>query len=168
MLGPIRISKEYKDHPSGIYRYKRVSRGKSFYGEIREYKVKINGRQLRIYWAAKLRGEYVKLHLAWAYDKAMISKFEAEGHGITHIGVLVTIDSKRRLTNKGLIEEYWLTTMENFKKHRIPDWNYEGVTGKAPGAKGKTGSDQWLMPLTRYVSQIVPVSHAVIAKSLMI
>lgn len=166
-LGPVKISANYKEHSSGIYRYKRVSRGKSFYGEIREYKAKINGKQLRIYWAAKLRGEYVKLHLSWAYDKAMISKFENEGCGITHIGVLVTADSSRRISNKGLIEEYWLTSIETFRKHR-QNWNYEGKIGKAPGAKGKEGSDQWILPMLHYQSIITPIPHKILVKSLMI
>lgn len=164
---PIRISPTYKDHPSGIYRYKRVRCGKSFYGEIREYKVKVGGRQLRIYWAAKLRGEYVKMELAWAYDKAMISKFALEGHGITHIGVLVTADLARRIGNKGLIEEYWLTTIENFNKHK-QSWNYEGKIGKAPGAKGKEGSNQWILGMIHYWSLIVPIPEKILTKAIML
>lgn len=167
MPPPIRISPNYKDHSSGLYRYKRVTCGKSFYGEIREYKAKVNGRQLRIYWSARLRGEYVKMELAWAYDKALISKFALEGHGITHIGVLVTSDSTRRIMNKGFIEEYWLTTMETFNKHR-QSWNYEGRVGKAPGAKGKEGSNQWILAMIYFKSLIVPISHAIMIKSLMI
>lgn len=164
---PIRISPNYKDHPAGIYRFKSVRCGKSFYGEIREYKAMVAGRQLRVYWAAKLKGEYVKMELSWAYDKALISKFAMEGHGITHIGVLVTTDSSRRISNKGLIQEYWLTSMVTFNKHR-QSWNYEGRVGKAPGAKGKEGSDQWILAMFHYKSLFVPIPHALLKKSVMI
>lgn len=145
MPGKIVISKEYKDHPGGLYRYKRVRCGGQFYGEIREYRAKHYGKPLRIYWAARLKGEYVRERMAWAFDKLMAGKFVEEGIPITHLGVLVTADSKRRINKHEFIEEYWLTTWEQFRKYREGGWNFTGKVGTAPGAKGKEGSNQWTL-----------------------
>lgn len=151
MAGKVRISKEYKDHPSGEYRVKRVNCDGKFYGEIREYKRRdASGRPIRIYWAARQKGEYVEKRIAWAFDKLMVGKFAEEGIPITHIGVLVTADGNRRINKPELIEEKWLTRWDTFRKYREDGWNYTGKVGTAPGAKGKEGSNQWALSFMHF------------------
>lgn len=166
MTGTIKISKEYKNHESGLYRYRTVKSGREFRGEIREYPIKVDGAQLRIYWSARLRGEYFVKDEGWCIDKAVYDKLTT-GFCVTHFGVLVTIDSKRKISDKNLIEDYWLTTKELFIKHRV-DHNYAGVIGKSEGAKGKFGSSQWKVPMIQHAHVIAYVPDEYKLKEIMV
>lgn len=124
------ISKEYKEHPAG-YRVKRVRLGAFFFGEIREYKTKVNGRQLRIYWSARLAGEQNSSEKAWAFDRSVMQKMSSEGACLTHIGVMVTSDSKRKISDPSLISSVWLTTasrMREFGHNNCLAFEYFKVT----------------------------------------
>lgn len=115
MAFKISISSEYKEHKSGEYRVKRVKSGSYFFGEIREYKKKVGGKTLRIYWSARLAGEQNNPKKMWAFDKAVMSKMSNEGACLTHIGIMITSDSKRKISDPKLVSEMWLTTMDRFK-----------------------------------------------------
>lgn len=110
------ISKEYKEHKSGAYKVKRVRSGSYFFGEIREYKQKVDGKTVRIYWSARLEGEQNNPKRIWAFDKAVMSKMANEGACLTHIGVMVTSDTKRKISDPSLVSESWLTTVDRFKR----------------------------------------------------
>ena len=166
MSGAVRISKEYKDHESGLYRYRTVKRGREFHGELREYKIKVRGRQLRIYWAARLRGEFFVKDQGWCIDKAVYNEL-ATGFCVTHFGVLVTIDSKRKIGDRNLIEDYWLTTKELFDAYRV-EHDYTGVIGKSEGAKGKLGSLQWKVPMNQSVHRVAYVPDEYKLKEIMV
>lgn len=145
--GRLSISKEYKPHPSGLYRYKRVKCGRRFYGEIREYKSKWGGKPLRIYWAARLSGEEIRGHVAWAFDKSMIGKFNEEGVMLSHIGVMETTDSERRIADEKKIFGKWLIKKDDFHRGIMRD--EEGKLLK--WRKGDFDSDQLLVPIERFV-----------------
>lgn len=156
MTGKVIISKEYKDHDSGLYRFKKVKRGREFRGELREYKTKVGSRQLRIYWSARLPGEYYREDGSWAIDQAVVSAL-SEGSCVTHYGILVTVDSKRKISDPDLIEDYWLATKEDFDKYREP-LDYSAKLGTSPGAKGKFGSLQWKLSFAHFVHRVAYVS----------
>jgi hypothetical protein len=166
VAGEVRISKEYKDHDSGLYRYRTVKRGRDFHGEIREYKVKVGGRQLRIYWAARLRGEYFMKDESWCIDKAVYNELMM-GFCITHIGILVTIDSKRKISDQNLIEDYWLIKKEDFDAYRV-EHDYSGVIGKSEGAKRKLGSLQWKVPMNLFSHRVVYIPDHLRIKEMMV
>lgn len=113
------ISKEYRDHPSGMYRAKRVRVGSQFYGEVREYKLQDKGgRRIRIFWAAKLKGEFLSAMRAWALNKAVVSKLSEEGIPVSHVGVLVTANPKRSVSKREYVEETWIARWESFREGR--------------------------------------------------
>ena len=118
MAFKVTISGEYKEHKSGLYKVKRVRSGTYFFGEIREYKQKcvVTGKTIRIYWSARLSGEQNNAKRIWAFDKAVMGKMSSEGACLTHIGIMVTSDSKRKISDPALVCESWLTTMETFKR----------------------------------------------------
>lgn len=119
------ISREYKDHPNGKYRTKRVRLGSQFCGEIREYKLRDStGRPLRIFWAAKLKGEFLSVTQEWVFDKSVVSKIVEEGIPLSHIGVQVTANPKRSLSKPENIEELWLTKWETFRNERNAQQTY--------------------------------------------
>ena len=119
MAFKVSISSEYKDHKSGKYRVKRVKSGSYFFGEIREYKGrKVDGKQLRVYWSARLAGEEQSKDALWAFDKNVMLKMKTEGVCLSHVGVLVTLDPKRKISDPALLMESWLTSMELFDTHR--------------------------------------------------
>ena len=156
MTGKVIISKEYKDHESGIYRFKKVKRGNEFRGELREYKCKVAGKQLRIYWSARLPGEYYREDNSWAIDQAVVSAL-SEGSCVTHYGVLVTVDTKRKISDSELIEDYWITTKELFEKFR-ETLDYSAKIGTSAGAKGKLGSLQWKLSFAHFIHRVAYVS----------
>lgn len=108
------ISKNYKDHPAG-YKVKRVRLGAFFFGEIREYKAKIDGRTVRIYWSARLAGEQNSSEKAWVFDKSVMSKMSSEGVCLSHVGVMVTSDANRKISDPSLVSAVWLTTARQMK-----------------------------------------------------
>lgn len=109
------ISKEYKEHPAG-YKVKRVRLGSFFFGEIREYKAKIDGRPVRIYWSARLAGEQNSSEKAWAFDKSVMNKMSSEGACLSHVGVMITSDSKRKISDPALVSAMWLTTAKRMRE----------------------------------------------------
>lgn len=164
MPGKIIISKEYKDHTSGAYRYKRVRCGSQFYGEIREYKAKLNDKALRIYWSVRLKGEHVQKHLAWAFDKLMFDKFSMEGAMITHVGVMVTADAKRRPYMREKILELWITKYDTFKRQIMRNEDGQLIKlehsskEKAPG-KDRFDLNQILVPMAAFERYMRPMTE---------
>lgn len=108
------VAKEYKQR--GEFRVKQIRRDRGLYGEIREYPGRKvgEGRLLRIYWAVRLSGEFALKHQAWVFDRLMFETFQEQGVPLTHIGVIVTSDIKRRAHIEDKIEEKWLTSKEKF------------------------------------------------------
>jgi hypothetical protein len=108
------VAKEYKAR--GEFRVKQVRRDRGLYGEICEYPRRklADGRVLRVYWAVRLPGEFSLKHQAWIFDKLMFDKFQEHGVPLTHIGVLVTSDTKRRAHIEDKVEEKWLIRRDDF------------------------------------------------------
>lgn len=126
MLRRYSVSKEYRER--GNDRVKQVKLNRALHGEIVEYprRAKIDGKILRIYWSVRLQGEFVHRHRAWPFDKALIDKLRELGIPLTHIGVIVTADTKRRAHVDDKIEERWLIRKETFFADAIIDPDYGG------------------------------------------
>lgn len=130
------VSPEYKTR--GDYKYKTVRCNRKLYGEIREYpKLKTkDGRPMRVYVAIRLPGEFVLKHGAWAFDKLMFDRFRELGIPLTHIGVLVTSDIKRRAGVVDAVEEKYVISKDEFMCKAVKDadgdlvkWDYSKKGG---------------------------------------
>lgn len=146
------VSSEYKTR--GDYRYKQVKCNRKLYGEIREYpKLKTpDGRTVRVYLAVRLPGEFVLKHGAWAFDKLMFDRFRELGIPLTHIGVLVTSDTKRRAHVIEAVEEKYLIPKDDFFCNVMREadgglikWDYSR----------RGGSNQMLVHLTKFRKVVI-------------
>lgn len=146
------VSSEYK--PRKDYRVKLVKCNRRLYGEIREYphKKTKDGKTVRIYLAVRLPGEFVLKHGAWAFDKLMFDKFRELGIPLTHIGVLVTSDTKRRAHVEEAVEEKYLMAKDDFfcsvlreEDGKLVQWDYSK----------RGGSNQLLVHLTKFRKLVI-------------
>ena len=131
MAGETKVSNTVKTPKSGDYTFRRVTKRRKLYGEIRYYP---DGS--KIYWAIR-KPEEIFLELnAWALDRETISVLKC--YGIKTVGVAVSNGDR------------YTTTIEKFSE--TPPYG-EAVPrdySRHVGRQGKFGAAQWYLPIPHW------------------
>ena len=133
------LTTEWKEHKRGGYRYRPLKKGRSTFGEFREYH---SSPGEIIYLAARLIDEQVRIRQnAWALDRALDFFLKSEVKP-KFLGIAVSKDEKTRSIKPGkLIMIYMMRTADYFTHRREESWDFTGHRG----VKGKSGSAQYLI-----------------------
>lgn len=130
-----KLSPDYKEHKSGRYKYKRMTNKGAFYGEFRVYK---SGK--KVYLAARLPEERVhKMQNSWALDVVLDGWLKMTG--AEYLGIAVSKRDTRNIDPKNVAIYFVMRVSDYFNFRRKSVWDFTGHKG----AKGKMGSQQWLI-----------------------
>lgn len=130
------IRSDWKEPRNKAYRYRPLKKGRSTFGEFREYPGGMS-----VYFAARLDDERVYTKQgAWALDRAL--DFFLHIFKPDFIGIAISRDRKTRSIAPRKVATYYVMRLEDYFKHRREErWDWSGHVG----AKGKRGSLQWLI-----------------------
>lgn len=154
---PQKISSATRPSKCGNYTLRPLKRRSRIYGHIWQ-PLKPTGRL--VYWAVRRDDQRFFKDNSWAIDKETIDLLRTEL--VTHVGILLADGTS------------YLTEMKTFgswgRANGVVDRDYSTHVGKAEGAKGQLGANQWYVPMELWEKSEPPEEERVkaIAKKMRI